>query len=151
MEKGRTIIVGAGGFGRELINWASDCHRASLLPPVVGMIDDDPGVMDGFAYDIGLIGAVMDFAPEPDDHLLMAIGTPAIKEHVAEMLKVRGGRFVSMIHPTVVIAKSARISEGSILCPMALVSADAEVGHLVTINALSSIGHDVSCRQLLDS
>lgn len=143
MEKGRTIIVGAGGFGRELVNWARDCHRAGTLPPVAGLLDDNPRIMDGFSYDVGLIGSTADFVPKPGDQLLMAIGTPAIKQRVAEMLTARGGRFASLIHPTTVIAGSARIGEGLILCPLSLVSADAQIGRLCSINALSSIGHDV--------
>lgn len=143
MAKGRTIIVGAGGFGRELINWANDCHDAGLLPPVAGLLDDNPEAMQGFSYGIGLIGAAIDFIPRNDDHLLMAIGAPAIKRRVADMLAARGGHFATLIHPRAVVAGSARIEAGSILCPLALVSADAAVGRLVSINALSSIGHDV--------
>jgi len=143
MEKGRTIIVGAGGFGRELVNWARDCHAAGSLPPVAGLLDDDPAVMEGFSYSVGLIGTPKDFVPRPDDRLLMAIGTPAVKMRVAEMLTAKGGRFATLVHPSAVIAGSARIDEGSILCPLSLVSADAVVGRFCSINALSSVGHDV--------
>jgi sugar O-acyltransferase (sialic acid O-acetyltransferase NeuD family) len=143
MEKGRTIIVGAGGFGRELINWASDCHQAGLLNPVAGLIDDDPNVLNGFGYGVGLLGTTTDFVPASGDHLLMAISAPAIKERVAGVLTTRGGRFASLIHPRAVVAGSARIGEGAILCPLSLISADAEVGKFCTINAMSSVGHDV--------
>lgn len=143
MEKGRTIIVGAGGFGRELINWAQDCHQAGSLPPVAGLLDDDPRVMDGFTYPVGLLGTAVNFTPKPGDQLLMAIGTPAIKERVAEMLIARGAQFTTLIHPRAVIAGSARIGVGSILCPLSLVSADADIGRFCSINVLSSIGHDV--------
>lgn len=143
MEKGRTIIVGAGGFGRELVNWARDCHQAGSLPPVAGLLDDDPTVMEGFSYSVGMLGAARDFTPRPDDLLLMAIGTPAVKRWVAEMVIAKGGRFATLIHPSAVIAGSAQIGEGSILCPLSLVSADAVVGRFCSINALSSVGHDV--------
>jgi sugar O-acyltransferase (sialic acid O-acetyltransferase NeuD family) len=143
MEKGRTIIVGAGGFGRELINWARDCHQAGSLPQIEGLLDDDPGVMDRFSYSIGIIGTPSDFVPQPHDHLLMAIGTPMTKRRVADMLISRGGRFATLIHPAAIVAGSAQIGEGSILCPLSLVSADAKIGRLCTINVLSSVGHDV--------
>lgn len=143
MEKGRTIIVGAGGFGRELVNWVRDCHSAGSLPPVAGLLDDDPAAMEGFSYNVGLLGTAKDFKPQPDDQLLMAIGTPAIKERVAELLIARGARFGTLIHPSAVVAGSAQVGEGSILCPFSLVSADAVVGRFCSINALSSIGHDV--------
>jgi sugar O-acyltransferase (sialic acid O-acetyltransferase NeuD family) len=144
MGKGRTIIVGAGGFGRELINWASDCHQAGLLPPVAGLLDDKAEVFDGFDYPVGLLGSVMDFNPLPDDLLLMAIGNPVIKRQVVESLAARGGVFGTMIHPSAVVAGSAKIGEGAILCPLSLVSADAKIGRCCIINALSSVGHDVS-------
>lgn len=143
MEKGRTIIVGAGGFGRELVNWARDCHHAGSLPPVAGLLDDNPTALDKFSYSVGLIGTAQDFTPQPGDMLLMAIGTPAVKMQVAEMLIAKGGRFATLIHPSAVIAGSAKVDEGSILCPLSLVSADAVVGRFCSINALSSIGHDV--------
>ena len=143
MEKGRTIIVGAGGFGRELINWVGDCHSAGRLPPIAGLLDDDPSAMEGFPYSVGVLGTTADFVPQPGDRLVMAIGTPAIKQRVADLLAIRGGVFATPIHPTAVVAGSAKVGEGSILCPLSLVSADAEVGRFCSINALSSIGHDV--------
>jgi sugar O-acyltransferase (sialic acid O-acetyltransferase NeuD family) len=143
MEKGRTIIVGGGGFGRELISWAGDCQTAGRLPQIGGLIDDDRHVLDGFSYDVEYLGSVADFMPRSGDCLLMAIGTPRIKERVAAMLEARGGQFATLIHPSAIIAKSATIGVGTILCPLSLVSADAIIGRLVSINALSSVGHDV--------
>jgi len=143
MQKGRTIIVGAGGFGRELIAWAEDCHNAGLLAPIAGLVDDNLRAMDGFSYPVGLLSSIAEFVPEPGDQLLMAIGTPAIKQRVSELLGGRGGNFVTLIHPTAVVARSARVSDGTILCPLSLVSADAVLGRLCAVNALSSIGHDV--------
>lgn len=143
MRKGRTIIVGAGGFGRELVNWSEDCHRAGALPAIAGLIDDNAHALGDFDCTVGLIGSISDFAPLPDDNLLLAIGDPAVKRRVVEMLEARGGRFASMIHPSAVVAGSARIAEGTILCPLSLVSANAAIGRCCTINALSSVGHDV--------
>lgn len=135
--------MGAGGFGRELMNWAGDCHAAGRLPPIAGLLDDDPTAMDKFDYSVGLLGTTTDFLPQPGDQLIMAIGTPAIKQRVADMLVNRGGVFATLIHPTAVVAGSATIGEGSILCPLSLISCDTQVGRFCTINVLSSIGHDV--------
>lgn len=143
MVAGRSIIVGAGGFGRELVGWAQDCHAAGTLPPVAGLIDDDPQVMNGFGCQVGLLGTVADFQPQPGDLLLMAIGTPATKTRVAETLLGRGARFGTLRHPSAVVANSARVDEGSIICPLALVSADATLERFCTVNVLSSVGHGV--------
>ncbi|EZP55115.1 acetyltransferase [Sphingomonas sp. RIT328] len=144
MEKGRTIIVGAGGFGRELINWAEDCNLSGLLPAVAGFIDDDENAMNGFDYPVGMLGSISDYYPVAGDRLLMAIGTPITKQKVFESLNARGCVFASLIHPRAIVANTARISEGAIVCPLSLISADATLGRFVSVNALSSVGHDVT-------
>lgn len=144
MEKGRTIIVSAGGFGRELVSWADDCHHAGLLPPVAGFIDDRADAIKGFDCMVGLLGSICDYQPATGDRLVMALGTPAIKQKVHELLATRGCMFASLIHPRAVVAGTARLGEGAIICPLSLVSANATLGRFVSVNALSSVGHDVS-------
>jgi sugar O-acyltransferase (sialic acid O-acetyltransferase NeuD family) len=143
MPKERLVIVGGGGFGRELICWAADCEEAGHLPPVAGMIDDGEDPLAGYDYSISHLDSIENYRPGEGDLFVMAIGDPAAKRRVAEMLRGRGGRFATLIHPSAVIARSARLDEGVVVCPQALVSADAAVGQLVIINALSSVGHDV--------
>jgi sugar O-acyltransferase (sialic acid O-acetyltransferase NeuD family) len=48
-----------------------------------------------------------------------------------------------LIHPSAVVARTAILGEGVVVCPHAFVSADAVVGDLCAINGSSSIGHDV--------
>lgn len=140
----RLIIIGAGGFGRELLSWAADCCDAGTLPALAGLIDDDPAILDGYPSPGPLLGGIADFRPAETDRLLIAIGDPAIKQRVSEQLRDRGGRFATMIHPTAVVSRSATLDEGVVLCPLSLVSADARVGRLVIVNAMSSVGHDVA-------
>lgn len=143
MATGRLIIVGGGGFGREMLSWAADCHGAGLLPMPAGVIDDDPRILDGYQLQARHLGGISDFQPADTDQLLIAIGDPATKKRVCEQLRGRGGRFATMVHPSAVVAGSAQIGEGVVLCPLSLVSADAKVGRLVIVNVLSSVGHDV--------
>jgi UDP-3-O-[3-hydroxymyristoyl] glucosamine N-acyltransferase len=73
----------------------------------------------------------------------MAIANPESKRRVAAELQAMGARFVTVVHPSAVIAGSARLGEGVTVCPFSLVSADAIVGDFVAINTMSSVGHDV--------
>jgi len=142
MPKERLIIVGGGGFGRELMSWAADCHEAGTLPELGGVIDDDATILDGYRPPVGVIGSVSDFQPGATDRLVTAIGNPGTKRRVVEMLAGRGGQFVSLIHPSAVIARSASMGEGAVFCPLSMASADAKIGRFVIVNTLSSVGHD---------
>ena len=140
----RCILVGAGAFGRELINWSDDAHLHGIFPPLAGFISDIPNVLDGFDYKLNYLGLISSYQPAPQDLFLLGVSDPKDKESLVISLKSRGAKFITLIHPTAVVAKTARLGEGVILCPSSIVSADAIVGNFVTINCLSSVGHDVN-------
>lgn len=136
-------LVGGGAFGRELINWANDAANAGSAPPLTGFIDKSAQALDGFPYQLAYRGTIEDYTPVDGERLIVAIGEPEAKQRVVELLRARGATFAGIVHPTAVIAKSARLGEGVVVCPLSLVSADAQVGDFVAINAMSSVGHDV--------
>lgn len=138
----RVILVGGGAFGRELISWAE--HGAlEGGARITAFLDDSAEALAGFGYDLVHLGRIDDYVPQDGDLFVMAIGDPVHKRRIATMLKERGARFVRVIHPSAVLARTAQLGEGVVICPHALVSANAQVGDFVAINSLTGIGHDV--------
>jgi sugar O-acyltransferase (sialic acid O-acetyltransferase NeuD family) len=90
------------------------------------------------------MGDPLNFEPLPGDRFLLAIGIPETRRRVAEALEKRGAEFLSLIHPTAIVAATASIGAGSILCPYAIVSDSARVGRHVLLNYHASLGHDAS-------
>lgn len=138
---GRLIIVGGGGFGHEIATWAADCHRAGTLPPVAGYLDDDEDrgpLGPGFPR----IGALTDFQPQPGDELLLGVGAPATKRKLVELLRPRGARFATLIHPTAIIGSNCRHDEGVIICPLAMNTANTAMGSFSALLSFSGLGHD---------
>ena len=136
----RTVIVGAGGFGREVLSWALDCHEAGRLPPVGGFIDDQEERMAGF--EVPRLGPISDYAPAPGDRFIVALGKPSSKRRLVEMLSDRGGRFATLIHPTAVVTRSASLGEGVIMTPFTMANPNAVAERFVTIISFSGLGHD---------
>lgn len=136
-------LVGCGAYARELINWIADAHAAGRLPPLTAFLDATADSLDGYPYTLAYRGRVEDYVAQPGEALVMAIAAPEAKRRVASELKAKGASFATVIHPSAVIAGSARLGEGVTVCPFALVSADATVGEFAAINAMSSVGHDV--------
>lgn len=136
------VIVCGGGFAREVISWIRQIQTGPLQGDVVGIIDYSPTCLDGFNYDVPYLGSTADYQPPTDVELVLAVGSPKAKQELTSQLIARGGRFATIIHPTAVLAGSAKLGSGVILCPMSVVSADATVSDFVTVNVLSSIGHD---------
>lgn len=139
----RILIVGAGGFGREVLQWARDAWPEHA-GRIAGFLSSDERVIDGFDNFPAIIGQPDDFRPTPGDYLLLAIGLPYVRRKVAESLLARGAEFLTLVHPTAIVAASARIGTGAILCPYSIASDSCRVGRFAIMNYHTSLGHDAS-------
>lgn len=141
----RIVIVGGGGFGRELLYFANDCHRAGLTPPVGGYLDDGgEDVMAKLGYDLPWLGSIADYVPVAGDLLALGIGSPEGKRKVIALLKGRGGAFARILHPTAITSGRVELGEGVVLCPFAGAGTDTRIGDFVTINSYTGLGHDAT-------
>jgi sugar O-acyltransferase (sialic acid O-acetyltransferase NeuD family) len=137
----RILIVGAGGFGREALRWARHAWPDQAVK-IAGFLSADPNKLSGHAPSLPILGSPADFQPKPTDGLLLAIGIPRIRRKVAEDLEARGGRFLTLVHPTAIVADGTEIGTGTIICPYAIVSDAVRLGRFVLLNYYSSLGHD---------
>lgn len=139
----RTLIVGAGGFGRELYWWMQSHSSQNSANTFAGFLDDNQAALDGFSgYAPGIIDTISSYQPEPYDQLVMAINTPKTKLSLAKSLQTRGSIFATFVHKDALIVPNARIGYGSVVCPGAVLSCDSVIGDFVTMNVYASLGHD---------
>jgi len=135
----RILILGAGGFGREVLAWA----RVALSGDRIGgFLDDNPRAGEDPRLRAPLVGSISTYEPLPDDVFICAVGSPRMRCLLSGMIKERGGRFITLVHPAAIVAEGARLAEGVIVCPQAIVSVDAQVGEGTAIYYHSSIDHD---------
>lgn len=134
----RIIIVGGGGFGREVRCWVRDAWPAAQ-DRFAGFLDADPsrGGAEG-----RVLGDPATYQPLPGDGLLLGVGIPGVRRRLAEGLWARGGRFLTLVHPTAVVVPSAVMGEGTIVCPHGVVSDAATLGRGVLVNYHASVAHD---------
>lgn len=139
----RLIIIGAGGFGREVYNWILDGGVGNGFSEIA-FIDRDLDALKGFENYPPVISTIDEYSPESGDRLVLAIASPKIKSFIHSLIANKGGEFVSVIHPTVKIATNVSLGQGVIFCPYVIISCDSKIGDFVHINTASTIAHDVS-------
>jgi sugar O-acyltransferase (sialic acid O-acetyltransferase NeuD family) len=137
------VVVGAGGFGREVYRYVLDCLAVgSLRAHTVGFADDRPEALDGFG--VGpLLGSPREVAWEDYDAVI-AVGDPHTREELASLISDEGGRLVTLVHPTAYVAPGSVLGDGVIVGPFAFVSTDVTLGEGTVLNTYASVGHD--CR-----
>jgi sugar O-acyltransferase (sialic acid O-acetyltransferase NeuD family) len=138
----KLVIIGAGGFGREMLAWARQSLQFETEWTIKGFIDDNVDALAGKNTPARVLGTVDDYAPAPEDVFVCAMGMPEFKRRCCEIIASRGGRFTQLIHRTTVMGDNVELAEGVVLCPYTVVTANNRLGRCVAVNLHSSIDHD---------
>jgi len=144
IKKMKLIILGAGGFAREVLILARRLFSHSDL--ILGFLDKNDStkgmLIDGFP----ILGSVKSWVRDNKDcndvHLICAIGNPYKKKKALEELP-EGVSFATLIHPDVYINNNVAIKNGSIICSGTKLTTNISIGSHVIINLSCTIGHDV--------
>jgi sugar O-acyltransferase (sialic acid O-acetyltransferase NeuD family) len=134
----RALILGAGGFGREVLTYA--LARGDW--DIAGFLDANPRALDGFACPVPILGDPLTVDLPPGVLILCAIGDPRTKLRLCRTLRQRGARFGTLIHPTAIVGPSCRIGEGCTIGPFSTLTTHVRIGDFVVLNAYASAGHD---------
>ena len=138
------IIIGAGGFGRELFSAAREAVGFGEQFRVKGFLDANPAALDRFSGYPSIIGSPEDYAPQPGDAFIAALGNIASRRHCAELLESRGGEFISVIHRSASLGQNVTVGAGSFIAHNVVLTVDIAVGRHVDIFHGTEIGHDSS-------
>jgi sugar O-acyltransferase (sialic acid O-acetyltransferase NeuD family) len=135
------IIAGAGGFGREALGLAKTLNKIEPRWNIKGFINDIPDALDGVKCSHSIIGTIKDWQPSDNEVFVIGISSPQGKEKVANILKSKGAKFVSLIHPAALVSEDAIIGTGCVITGRSVVGGGTQIGDFVHI-ASSMVGQD---------
>ena len=123
-------IIGAGGFGREVMSYVPYSQLTGVYPYTFYVSDHIASPPHRPLSQL-----------DPERSLaVVAIGDPNARAEVVSRLR-HGQKFASVIHKTAITSYS-KIGVGAILAPYAVVTVDCEIGDHLHMNLHSDIGHD---------
>ncbi|MBE0665108.1 MAG: hypothetical protein E4H23_05460 [Chrysiogenales bacterium] len=141
-EKGDLLIVGAGGLGREVLIWAQEISSEMRTWEARGFLNSISTALDGYDTALPIICDALDFTCTGDEFLLCAIGDPHGRLKLCRNLIQRGARFISLIHPSAIVSKSACVGLGCIAATKVIIGSGAHIGAFVIILGSAAIGLD---------
>lgn len=139
----KLFIIGAGGFGREVHAWARQHPGCGVQWELAGFLDDNPAAL----LDCGDFAAVVPLTghrPAAGTLYLNGIALPELKQKLLPPLVAAGAEFLTFLHPTAKVGERVKLGRGVVLCPGAIVTADASLGDFVVLNLRATVGHDAS-------
>lgn len=135
------LILGAQGFGREVLQWIKDINSVSPTWNIKGFLDDDMSALAGYDCGYSILGTIRDWIPSENEEFVFAIASPKIKQQIAELLKAKGAKFAKVVHPSSIVGEFCNIGEGLVVTPRAKISPNVTIGDFVTVLGCG-IGHD---------
>lgn len=137
----RILIVGAGGFGKEVVDLIRDIGGYK----VVGFLDDDIEKKGTLINHIPVLDTTEQLVKyQSVENIAIAIANPIIKKKIYKLSKGMGFHYPNLIHPSVIIGSDVEIGSGNIVCANNILSTEVSLGDFVTINPQCGIGHESS-------
>ncbi len=136
------VIVGAGGLGGEVYEYALDTFTHGEYT-IAGFLDDLRSDYPSAGLTrVPVLGSIADHFPGETEWFLIAIGDPVARYRVASKLRSRNARFATLVHPLAYVASSASIADGCIVAPFATIGARAQLEEFVHVHYYASAAHD---------
>ena len=146
--RGQLVIVGAGGFGREVHAVFEAINAAGGALDLIGYVDD-LGASDELLARLGTsrLGGVdvlsTDGGPVDDGvGYVVAIGAGEVRRRIDARLTAAGRRPLTLVHPMATVGGDNRIGEGCILTAGARVTTNISLGRHTQLHVNCTIGHD---------
>jgi sugar O-acyltransferase (sialic acid O-acetyltransferase NeuD family) len=132
------VIVGTGGFSKEIICLAKDCGRN-----VIGLLGDVNECGEKI-LNIPVLGKLSEYSIPNNCEIIVAVGSSEIRRKIVSEIKCIGEYyFATLIHPSAKMSEFVGVGEGSIVCAGCVLTADIKIGSHSILNLNTTIGHDV--------
>lgn len=144
------IIIGAGGFGREVAWLVERINSKQQEWKLRGFIDDSPNMQGKVVNSYPVLGTLNDIKDYHNCYFVCAVGSVRIREKIiAQVLAADPyAKFATLIDPSVEMSPLVKIGDGTIICAHTILTVNIEIGRHVIINLDCTVGHDTVIQDL---
>lgn len=137
MSKIKVVIIGTGGFGREvqmtLNHMKSDYNFLGYL--------DENIKKDTMINNVSVLGTLDWLDHNKQTKIIIAIADPQTRKKLAQKI-INKCISQNIIHPTSIISETSKLQNGVIIQSNCLITTNSKIGNFVHINYHSAIAHD---------
>jgi sugar O-acyltransferase (sialic acid O-acetyltransferase NeuD family) len=137
------VIIGAGGFAREVLDVVEACQRAGADLEFLGFLADDrPEPQSLESRGVSWLGPPSGAELPTGTQYVVGVGSPVVRRALTERADAMGLVATRLIHPSATIGHGVVFDEGSIVCSHVSITTNVRIGRHVHLNLNSTVGHD---------
>ncbi len=141
----KLVIVGGGGFAREILWLIEDINKAAAgqeaAYQVLGVISREG---EGHMQGLPILGDD-EWAFEHLDksiRFVLAVGDSEARARIALAYLQNGLHPLRLVHPSVVMSDEVQLGAGAVICAGAVLTVNIVLGDFCLINLNATVGHD---------
>ena len=136
------VIIGAGGFGREVLDIVEALEAQGQHLDFRGFLDDGDVEHQRLARrGAALLGDSRSVDVHADRYAI-GIGDARVRARISQMLAGKAARPLTLVHPAASIGGDATLGDGCIVAAGARLTTNIRLGEHVNIHVNCTIGHD---------
>lgn len=132
----KIIIFGSGGFFKEQFYWLKDSLKKKDYE-ILAIVSKESQSLK--LFNVPII-TEKEIPKSKNIFLYIAIGSINVRAKIIK--KFYNYNFYTLIHPSAIVSKGARIGKGCIISPNTVIAGDPKVGDFNVFNFNSMISHD---------
>ena len=144
MEKTSVVIIGAGGFAREVLDIFDACNQDKLSYEVLGYIVEAkygaPGTLENEKPILGDFDWLERHVE--DVFTVCGVSAPHHRMRLVQRAREVGSRFCNIIHPSAILTRWVSMGEDVIITAGCIFTNQIRIGNHVHVNLDCTIGHD---------
>jgi sugar O-acyltransferase (sialic acid O-acetyltransferase NeuD family) len=138
----KVVIIGAGGFGREVLEIFKEQNKIQNQWEILGFLDKNKSLYGNFINNYPVLGDIDWFGKNKDVGCVIAIGDPKIRKRISNSLEEKCVIFYNAIHPSAIISDFVHKGKDVIIGAGSVISVNTEIKDHVVINCHCNLGHD---------
>ncbi|QHI72081.1 NeuD/PglB/VioB family sugar acetyltransferase [Aminipila terrae] len=147
----KLVIIGAGGFGREVADTVRRINAVSSTYEIIGFVDDDNSVLGKTINDIKIVGNkewLKTFALGQEVYAVMAIASADVKRKISDYL-ADTVVWENIIDPSALISQYAKLGRGNVFQPYVVIGPNTKIGDHCMFNLRTNMGHDAQAEDFV--
>jgi sugar O-acyltransferase (sialic acid O-acetyltransferase NeuD family) len=138
------VILGAGGFARELYWVFLEDNEQKKRWNVLGFVDDKPELQGAVICDLPVLGTMewLEGNRRKSVELISSAGNPRTRKGLAGRGAALGFGFCTVVHPSARMSRWVELGPGTVVTAGCVLTTQVKVGAHTLVNLNSTIGHD---------
>jgi len=138
------VILGAGGFGREVAFILSEINKQSNRYKILGFVDNNTSLQGKTINNYSVLGDDSWLINYPNEiNVVVCIGNPKTRKKTVDKFSTKNNIFFpNIIADNVKYSNSITMGKGCIICFSSILTVNISLGDFVLIMNNSVVGHD---------